>query len=430
MRTYVNLYSTLRAFFLYGILGVFALYIACGNLFRWIEAPFLSDNVVLSELLLYPFALCSLLFLRIDKKTYLKLAIFGLCLSASWIYGSLLQGYDLIALSYALRLFGIVLSAFVIAKAWEWFFASDIRKLFQWLCTLYGFSAVLGFILFFFFSSSEALWLFLQDYRILFRGDPHEGRFVSVYFDPNYYACIVGIPLTLSLALLRQGEKRYFWIASFFFLSALLTWSRSGIFLLCTFGVFFFAKAYFPRHLLRPRHLLWSLALLLILIGALLYSKEEWLFFLSRLFHIQEDISAISRLETFRFGLNLFYESPLFGLGCNFLYLLAKETFGLSSIDSSLLALLIQFGAIPSFVFAVYAFFELRKLFYKTHDSLLNTWLPLFRFYGAGVVFFCSFFNNILLYPFWLLPFLSLLFFIGIQANKKTTSLRKWSKEE
>jgi hypothetical protein len=98
---------------------------------------------------------------------------------------------------------------------------------------------ILSVILFVAFNHSANLWDLLATIGLRFQGDPHVGRFVSIYFDPNFYAGIAIIPLILSIYLYKiTNHKKYFVTAVLFICSIILTGSRSGFATLIFFLIY------------------------------------------------------------------------------------------------------------------------------------------------------------------------------------------------
>jgi O-antigen ligase len=424
MKTQENLYSCARNGIFGCTLASFFVFIACGNLFRFIETPLFPDSLIVSEIILYICSLASLPFLSLSPRTYLHLFCLSFAVALSCAYGAFLQEADVYAILYAVRLIAMILSSVSMAAVLQIVF-SKVESCFRFLCCAYFVSLVLGLLIYLFFSVSEDLWAFLQGYHIFFRGDPHMGRFVSVYFDPNYYASIAGMPFLMSLYLFKTtGERKYQIFAFLLFLSVLLTWSRSGIFIMGLVAGFLFLRSTKIATVfsLTYRKALGVAAALASLIMMAIWNWEELVFFLNRTFHIQDDTSALSRLMTFHLGLSLLEQHPFFGIGYNFLYSYTREAIGINSIDSSLLALLVQFGCLPSFGLGIYLFSQTGRALslYRKATPKLKSFLASFFFYGFSVVLFSSFFNNILLYPFWLLPFLVLVLFMFGLGQKKT----------
>ena len=417
--------KSIRAFSFSCTLALFGMFLALGNLFRLVESPLFSDSLMISEAILYMSAFISAFFLRFFTKWIFAICPLILAIFCSFIYGWHLQGWDVHASLYAFRLIALIVTMSVLAKICFERYKGSLQLFFSYLCKAYGVSLFLGFILYLFFPDSEKLWLFLGQYHVGFQGDPHIGRFVSVYFDPNYYSCIAGLAFLLSSYLYTMTKKRRYQALSFLFLlSGLLTWSRSGIALLVAilgFRGWVFVKS--CRVTQKGIFFTGFFSLFLCLYIGIYH--EEMMIFWERTFHFFEDESALCRLRTFQFGLDLLAKYPLFGVGINFLYRYAIEGIGLNSIDSSLLSLLIQIGVIPFLVLIMYGSyrsFALQKIYrlWKEKEERAPYFFSWFLFYGLGVVFFSSQFNNLLFYPFWLLPFgVITLFLIKYTCSKR-----------
>ena len=415
-----NLYALAKQLFFSLALFCFALFLSLGNLPRIIENSLFTDHLLLSELALYFFSLASLLFIKAPLRSFLYLIVISLLVVSSFCYGLFLQGMDLQSALYALRLIALLGTVFSLTHICLEKFQSDLTLFFSFVTKIYVFALILSFLLFLFFFSSEDLWEKLRLYNILFHGDPHRGRFVSVYFDPNYYAAIVGIPMLATYYLYQKTrKKRFIFILSLFGVSALLTWSRSGLFVL---GILLIWLAFFPpdRRGLSQKKLKGCILFIVLMSSTSLLFWEDLGLFVKRLLFTGSDPSALSRLYTFKWGLDFWKEHPLFGVGYNFLHTHVKQEIGLNSLDSSLLSLLIQIGGIPFLALlgiGAYKMQHLRKTLSlcKPEEKKLLKGLIL---YGLLILFFASHFNQLLFYPFWFLPFMLIAFF-SITAMKK-----------
>ena len=105
---------------------------------------------------------------------------------------------------------------------------------------------VLGFLQLKFFPSFLELGLYLDGW------DPHIGRLLSTWFDPNFIGGYLAflMPVTLALGLYYKQEKRLKWAALLFVISAVglaalyLTYSRSGyLALIASLGILTFFKS-------------------------------------------------------------------------------------------------------------------------------------------------------------------------------------------
>lgn len=424
-----NLYLTWKKNLFSLCLFFFFVFISLGNLPRILKTSLFSDHLLLSEVFLYLFSFLSLLFIKISKKAVLHLCFWSFLTFLSFIYGSFLQGYDLHAMLYTIRLIFFFITSYVLSAICFERFKGSILSFFSFLSKAYLIALFIGFVFYFVFPKASELWALLNSYQVTFHGDPHVKRFVSVYFDPNYYACIACIPFLLSCFLYEQTKKRIYLLQTFLFaLSGLFTWSRSGIFLLGSlllWMLFSFRKKLLSRKKIYP-----LLGICLILCCSIFLFWEELSLFFHRTFHVLEDDSALYRFHTFKMGLSLLKEHPLFGIGYHFLYQYTHPETGLHSLDSSLLSLLVQIGALPFlglFAYFLYKLCFLPKIFHlwKEQQKDSSLFLGWFSFYGFFTFFFASQFNNVLFYLFWALPFTVITLFILKSLKKETATLKK-----
>lgn len=401
----------------------FLLFLSFGNFLRLLESSLFPDGWLVSEGILYGLCLLCSYFIEIPISDKLWMLKATSCLFCSFLWGYYLQGWDTAAALYAVRLAATIVAIYVLFRVFCVIFAKSISAFFAYLCIGYTVSLLLGFVLYIFFPDSEKLWMFLEQNHVGFYGDPHIGRFVSVYFDPNYYATIGGfIFLLCGYLYATLCKKRYAILGSITALSIFLTWSRSGIALfvgLCLCQLWYHFKGTF---LSRKRIYIAAFFCLSTALYLWCYLEEGKLF-LERVLYFLEDESALYRWETFQFGLDVLEQQPFFGVGINFLQRLSIEAIGLNSLDSSLLSLLVQIGIIPFIALIFYvgykavSFFSYQKI-WQEEEVKAPYFFSLFWIYGLGVALFASQFNNLLFYPFWLLPFGVTALFLKERCNE------------
>ena len=419
------------------LLIFFFLFLSFGNLFRLAESSLFSDNLIVSEAILYVLSFLNLLFLVIPRRLLSKVCLASALIGLSFIYGCSFQGFDLHAGLYALRLVFLLFSIVVVSEVCFEKFNGDISLFFLFLFKAYALSLFLGTLLYFFFPEAEKLWIFLKDYHVGFQGDPHMGRFVSVYFDPNYYASIAGLVFLIASYLYEVTKKIRYQLGAFvFFLSGVFTWSRSGIFILMLLLLYRIAPALAKGVFKRKNFLFGSICIMLSMWAASFYLEEVEVF-LYRTVHFFEEDSALCRLKTFQFGISLLELFPFFGVGINFLYKYAQEGLLLNSLDSSLLSILVQIGLIPFFLLTAYVFFKALSFFkirnlWKKKEIGAPHFFSWFCFYALGIGLFASQFNNLLFYPFWIMPFGVICLFVikrlkneAVPLKIESSSLRK-----
>lgn len=391
-------------------LSFFLLFLSFGNFLRLIESSFFPDGWLVSEAFLYLLSFICTCFIEIPVSHKIWIGRAVICVFCSFFWGYYSQGWDTAAALYALRFSATIVSIYSLFRVFYELFLGRVERFFAYLSIAYTTALVLGFCLYIFFPDSDNLWMFLEQNHVGFYGDPHIGRFVSVYFDPNYYATIGGFIFLISCYLYAVlHKKRYLLLACATSLSVLLSWSRSGIALflgICLFQGSYFVKGAF---LSRKRIYIGTILFLLSFCYVGLYVEEARLF-LDRVIHFLEDDSALYRWETFQFGLDMLQEHPYLGVGINFLQPHTVESIGLNSLDSSLLSLIVQIGIIPFIALVFYGiyksffFFSYKKM-WEEEETKAPHFFSLFWIYGLGVILFASQFNNLLFYPFWLFPF-------------------------
>lgn len=360
------------------------LFFVLGQFLRLIPLPYFPSNFSLAEGLVYGLAL-PVYFFHFRKSHILVVAIL-----ISTLYGSLLFGFELSAFLYSIKLVGMVGAGVIFGEL------LIKQKSLDYFLTVFSAVLLLGAILFFVFPKAHLFFALLGEYGIRFEGDPHLKRFISPFFDPNYYGAIACIPFLVALS----ANKKI--LAALIALSILLTFSRSGIATLILCSLFYLPK------------------LPLILLGASLiafFFREECLGFIERFFDLMQDPSAFARLETFQDGLKLFWEHPFFGFGYHYMGPIFAKQWGRNSPDSSLLITLVDFGFIPTLLFAFYGLFWSVKHFQKRQDPLFR---PLY-FYLIICLFFTSQFNNLLYYPYWLIPMIALFTYLTRSPDEDRT---------
>jgi O-Antigen ligase len=392
------------------------LYLVIGNVARFLAVGSFTNNLLVTEFFLYAATLAIfLIYPQLLTELLVGWGFFFSFILLSFTLGSWQGGLEAVPLLYALRLILLLSSGFVLGYCLHRLNPNQVSAM-KWFSQAYLALAIFGFIIYLAFPNSYELWQFLKNYGIEVNGDPHVRRFISSYFDPNYYGAIAPLGVITSLLYYHYSKSlRYLFIALFVALSILLSSSRSGIatFLAMTLFILFQVIKY----LLSKRNLSLRLVTLvpLIFIGLLVLSP----IYLEPIFRawqriVELDGSAQVRFNSFKLGQELFSTAPIFGLGYNYLVIYAERARGLSSVDSSVQATLINFGIIGTFFIIAYSVWFLIKLYTRLGQQPLAVQRPLrlmlwyLNSYVAVIFVFTSQFNNILYYQFWLLPVVAL----------------------
>jgi hypothetical protein len=312
---------------------------------------------------------------------------------------------------YAGRLIAMIISSFVIGVILYEKYKNSFREMANYFIKLYVWNVLLGMVIYVLFPSSPDFWMFLSYFGVVFHGDPHSGRFVSLYFDPNFYGAIGSFPFLLSLSVYRNtGEKKDLWTLCLFIIAIFLTLSRSGI----TTFAFVVGWIIFQRFLktdsffVRSR-MLWLLLGSGVFLGVFFaFRLEQAAFFIERFISMKDDVSALGRWHSFLCGLEVLRDHPILGVGYEYLRSIGVK---FTAIDSSVLSTFVFWGVPTSVAFFSWVGFWLLQSFRKVDQvkryfSEFSVFYKNMIFYVFVCIVFSSQFNNLLYYQFWFMPIL------------------------
>ena len=152
--------------------------------------------------------------------------------------------------------------------------------------------------------------------------------------------------------------------------TVILSVSRSGIAALIIFLVFTVGKSVIFKQRIRVKGVFAIMISLCILFAFIPVYIDELSRLMSRFVGMGQDPSALARLQTFDFGYEIFKENFMLGIGYNYLSILINNKFSLvTSVDSSLLAIMINFGLVILGIFIV-IFIRVMISFCKTYLKL------------------------------------------------------------
>lgn len=406
----MNVSYKMKIFWSNTVLLYISLYLILGNIPRLMQFNGLNNNLLITEifldgaLILYGFTNR-----HIMKSLFKNFSVFMLIISSSCI-GILYHGFEIIPLLYSIRLILLILTANIAGYLLYDKFKNNYDKCANILIHIFLLEIFISFIIYYIFSDSVELWLVLSALGIEFNGDPHQHRFVSTYFDPNFFSTIICIPLILILNKLNEKFNVYYLLLGMIFIVAIiLSISRSGIatMLVSVFIVFrndilnLFFKMKIKKNFL-------TLLLLLgvCIICSLPFYIENIYRITERFYTMSNDNSALARLESFTEGLDIFLEYPIWGCGYNYLFILSKRP-----LDSSILITLTSFGVIITGVFIIMMIRSgyVSCCFIKKikNVSCIKRVIKIygdFVLYTVFMVIFASQFNNLVYYQFWLFP--------------------------
>jgi len=326
------------------------------------------------------------------------LLLFGLwaLLSLLLALPGLAAGEALTALAYWLRLLGSIV---LLTGLSFWLQAVQEKRLRSYFL-LFGVLAIgAGFYQLF----------VLPDFRAMveFGWDPHVGRLLSTFYDPNYFAALLVLIMTITVVLgLKNQAGRWQLLYGLIFLAAwvalYLTYSRSGW--LMGFLAVPLASWLYSRRLSALLALIFVVAVLLPnrLSGRIWQSTS----FLRPSTVTEEfgDPSAAARAIANEQAIRLFSDQPVTGVGYNaFGFVLTKAGYAEAErlefrsgmgTDNSWLFILATTGVTGFILYGLFFTNLMQRLYQARHRGVL-AW-PLATYCGALIA--GAFFNNLLFY--------------------------------
>ena len=358
---------------------------------------------------------------------FLGIAFFSFLLGA----GDLLFKEQVLSGAYLLRFFALLIFAWAVVDLFP--MKKEKNSLLNGLFIISGIVVVLGFLQFYLVPdistySTEGGW------------DPHTGRLLGTWMDPNFVAGFLGFMLPVVIGRwydisfklqssnfnLQNGKKERFYLGALIllFLGALfLTFSRSG-YLAAGMGLGFFFLLRDPKVILVG----------VVVAGIGIASNERAQKRVTELFGTMASIvlrdtdeidpTASLRLESWRESLELFQKYPVLGIGFNtYRYKAAEEGivdesyFSSGGSDSSLLTVLVTTGFVGFVVyiwfwvqifikaFSQFTIFNLQSTKkVKSQKLMAHSSLSLGLASGILAILVHSFFVNSLLFPLILMP--------------------------
>lgn len=387
------------------------LFLFAGNAARLIHVPGLTDNLLISEIILDLAAFLLLVISGSARRAFYRYAsplVLIVCMSV--LIGVMQWGVLPIPIIYGVRLILGVTVGVLLGNALFIEFGTDARRAMQKSLWFYIVLVVTSLMILLLFPDAQQLWKTLGQYGIRFNGDPHQKRLLSTYFDPNFFAIILLLPLSWSFAYFLK-YFRPFWLTAFliFVLAILLTGSRSGLAAAGLILLLLLLKRAAEALLMNinvRKALRYVLILPALLLVCLPFYAAALLQTVHRIASISDDRSAAARFDSLSFGWNVIRDHLWFGVGYNYLSVLTERYRGLSSLDSSMQVMLANFGVLLSAALLLLAlasvWLDIRRV--PSHlRFLLHAQLVCL----AVTLLFAAQFNNVAFYMFWLIPALA-----------------------
>lgn len=404
---------------------VLSIYLIVGNLSRVVPLFSNRDNLSIVEPILYCFAILNILMCNKVLSFVSRYYVFLVLIITSTLIGMYQYGIDLSSNLYAVRLICMLLVGYSYALILNKLFSGDLVKFLKFFVCIYIINVCAGYLILLLFPDSVELWMTLKLFGIDFAGDPHQSRFVSTYFDPNFFSVIICIPILLCGELIdikRDGRKKYYAAFLFLIITCVLTLSRSGLAtMVVTLLILYrsmFKELIFNFKL--SKILMYAISSLCLLVVILVIVAPDFVLrYTDRFSNMSADGSALHRLETFEATINAIQEDLLFGHGYNyFRYLIHTDPSLTYTTDSSILLLLFCFGLILSLILIGYLFICMYKKYIHAQNKLSQNII----LYVVFCILFSSWFNELVDYSYWLIPVLIVVEFTNMN---KITVIKK-----
>ncbi len=345
---------------------------------------------------------------------FLGIAILSFLLSA----GDLLFKEQVLSGAYLVRFFSLLIFGWAAVDLFAK--KQEKEKFFRGLFGIVTIVILLGFLQFYLFPD-------ISDFSTEGGWDPHQGRLLGTWMDPNFVAGLLGfmIPIALGKWYDSKSKKEKFWLGGLILISLFalfLTFSRSG-YLAAGMGLGIFFLLRDPKVIL--------IGVLLAGLGLATNERAQKRVgelagtMSSIVFQNTDEIdpTASLRIESWRKSLELYNKYPILGIGYNtYRYRAAEEGivdenyFSAGGSDSSLLTVLVTTGAVGfiTFLWFLGTFFwqGMRGWWHEKSKSSKvfgpGGELPLGFATGIVAIFVHSFFVNSLLFPLILMPILAM----------------------
>ena len=405
------------------ILLMFFLFMFLGNILRLIPLATALGSFNLFELVLYASCLLLLFFSWKDIRKFpgLFILIYSLFF-VSYLIGALrVQEVSTLAFTYNIRIFLLFITSYVIGLSFFRIYGSNLQKVINFYIVVFVVNTIVAWVIYFIFPDASQLYAFLSLFGVIYHGDPHLHRLLGTLFDPNFFGNLLILPILMSLYLFDLTRKKKY-IAVFIFLlfSEFFTFSRSSL-LGLSLGLMFYylsdIKTFINNCRIKKSLFINTVILAASIVSIFYLFPDEIIRITERFTSMRQDESAAHRYNNFMLAINLLSQIDvlIFGIGFNFFSYLGLTK--LSSIDSSVLALMVTLG-IPIFtITAVTMIHLIRSSLWGYVEENLFVKKVYLNYLIVSVLL--SSFNNLLLFPFWFFCMFSLLCYFRLNRTKR-----------
>lgn len=321
---------------------------------------------------------------------------------------------------YGFRIVHLIVLCSLIKDSFD---KTSIKKILDFVINCYIVVCCIGFLQVIFFPKAYDFYEIFYSLGVYFPdADPHVGRLVSTYFDPNYLASCLLIPTTICLIFWdKYNDKKYFIKYLVISLSILLTVSRSGllgyiiVILLYTIGNI---KIDNKKIKYSKRAIKLFTATIFILVVSLFSGNIR---VINRVTNSVNDKSTYYRIDNWEYSANIIKDNWFIGIGYNLLGTYSEVNQGIirgDSVkygsDSSLLLIAMTTGIVGFMYFIITVINYIKNNLKLSKNN---------KIYLLGVIILisalvCCNFNNLLFYPLWLFSVLLILNLLEGEINE------------
>ncbi len=406
------------------VLFVLFLFMFLGNVLRLVPLATSIGSLNTFELVLY--SSCVLVLLS-SWKDLLKfpwqfIAVYSLFFMSYCIGVLRIQELEALAFAYNIRIFFFFVTSYVIGLAFFKIYGTNLRRIINFYLLIFVVNTLMAWLIYVLFPDTGNFYVFLAMYGVIYNGDPHIHRLLGTLFDPNFFGNLLVLPILMCLYRFDLTQKkRYLAIFTFLLISAFFTFSRSTL-LGLSLGVAFYYLLDFITYIRKRRinrSLIISAVVLAVSVVCTVWMfPDEVLRMTERFVNMERDVSASHRYNDFVLAIELISQLDIFffGIGFNFFAFLGLTK--LSSIDSSILALMVTLG-IP--IFAVATLTMVQFITSSLSGCLIDKSFisKVYLNYLVVSLILCNF-NPLLLYPFWFFCMLPLLCYFMLNSSRRS----------
>ena len=302
--------------------------------------------------------------------------------------------------------------------------SGKVRRALKFTVFCYFLVGVIGIFQYIFYPTAFDWYEIFWSIGVYFPdADPHLGRLVSTYFDPNYLASCLTVPIAILMFFFAEENGKFFdrsakktfgtfFLFLFFLIIIFLTESRSGILGVSVLLFFYLFLTGFRKNKINLSVFSCLLLICLVALVLVLFSDISVFERIRKVF--LGDASADLRFISWKKGFEILTDTLFLGIGYNNYGTYAEMKYGIEFIssgygnDSSLLLILVTTGIIGFVLFMVHLVDLLRTV--KSIKIMLSL--------TVSALIICNF-NNLLFYGLWVLPFYFVNFLLSGGKNNE-----------